>query len=79
MRITFDALPGQRLVTPCALAGGPLNGCAFLVPRETPPELLVGLPDGGFARYVLIGWWEDKARYRHDEHSKPAGIRRRAE
>jgi hypothetical protein len=77
LRITFDGGPGARLVTPCGLVHGPLHGCAFLVPRETPEELLVGLPDGGFARYVLVGWWNGRAQYKHDEDSKPVALRRR--
>lgn len=75
MKITFETPPGARLVTPCALIRGPLDGCAFLVPRETPRELLVGLPDGAFARYVLAGWWDGRARYTHDEASKPVNVR----
>lgn len=75
LRITFEAPPNGPLVTPCALVGGPLHGCRLLVPRETPPELLVGLPIGTLARYKLAGWWEDRAQYRHVEDGRPPALR----
>lgn len=75
LRITFDGGPGARLVTPCHLLNGPLHGCSFLVPRETPDELLVGLPDGGMARYRLVAWVGGRAQYKHDPLSAPPGLR----
>lgn len=77
MRIQVaETKPGDRLITPCALLNGPLHGCTFLVPQKAPEELLVGLPDGGLARYELAGWWDGRAQYKHDERSKPPALRR---